>query len=106
MNNIYSKFTLGIFIIFAPVLSFASNSSVIPTQTTGWTATDKFLTKLQANINWLIAMGIILSLCMTVIHIFFNHNENIMKAIAKTIAGLLGMKIGAYLIALAIGIIH
>ena len=47
-------------------------------------------------------MGVIFALAMTIIHLFTNHNENILKAVLKTFAGLFVLKASIYLITLAV----
>lgn len=91
------------FILFSKII-FADNiTSPIadPSQRLSggdWSATTQFLQQLNANINWMVAMGVIFALGMTIIHLFTNHHENILKALLKTFAGLFVLKASIYLI--------
>jgi hypothetical protein len=93
-----------LFIVSNCYYSIAATTSMAPVQLSTpsqFPQTKLFLDELQANINWMVAMGIILSLGMMVVHIFFNHNENIIKALFKTAAGLIVLKMAVYLIGVA-----
>jgi len=99
------KYYIGfIYLSFVSKLVFAADITAPIADPTSnlsggdWTETTKFLQQLNANINWMVAMGVILALGMTVIHLFTNHNENILKAVLKTFAGLFILKACIFLI--------
>lgn len=61
---------------------------------------NNFLKLVAGNINWMVKMGFIFAVGMMIIHLFFNHNENIIKSASKLVAGLAILKIAAGLIVL------
>ncbi len=107
MIKIKSYFYLIFFIGFTSNVFAGDITNPIPDPASGlsggnWAQTTLFLQQLSANINWMVAMGVIFALAMTIIHLFTNHHENILKAVLKTFAGLFVLKASIYLITLAV----
>lgn len=93
------KYLIGI--NFISSIAWADNKSVTVTEGASLSTiasmpnVNNYLKIVAANINWMVKMGFIFAVGMMIIHLFFNHNENIIKSAAKLVAGLGILKIAA-----------
>lgn len=99
IKKLYIKIFLVLcFFNFSYADSNIALGATMPTLSGNFPETSKFLLTLAANINWMVGAGLIIALGMTIIHLFMNHNENILKALLKTFAGLIVLKAASFLI--------
>jgi magnesium-transporting ATPase (P-type) len=98
-NKIFLAFTFIMFSTYSFAASITDNVNDPTCRLANFPKTTDFLRQMESNINWMVAVGLLLALGMTIIHLFTpSHHENILKALLKTFAGLIILKAVSFLI--------